>query len=469
MVEYVEELNYKITENNYIKELQELFRDSELVTTVNKNESLYSLSCILKKNFRDHDVKIGVYIEFDKKVLYRIKLNLEPMESDETTNYEMDLKLFYFEEIKSRLLDSINKPKDKFTLRVYKSIYNATPIYGYYETNGSNKISFHTLYKIEKNEPLTEHIICFDIEVMERSFERAKSLANNVISDFCGYLSVLLDIGFHEPASKYVNFIRTDYIGVDKVLKHERYRTSFYDQELNLYVKDNMNGLCTVEDVKKGNFDNGYYSISSYDGVNTVQMKMGTISSIEKAFASHRLYKVKDMVKGSEDNAHEKVDEINVEPHFPNQPIVIPHELRKYIRGIEQYKKNHYEQFLFFRAACRLYNKSKVLSMEGASIEVSFLVACIETLSKTEENQSFSSFAMKFNKEANKDDLDLLYGIRSKLFHAGSFSFFEYEFDINPNSNPLYLEFRQKYVMFKSVLRKTFVNWVKENIIVDLE
>jgi hypothetical protein len=469
MVEYVEELNYKITENNYIKELQELFRDSELVTSINKNESLFSLSCILKKIFRDHDVKIGVYIEFDKKVLYRIKLNLEPMESDDTTNYEMDLKLFYFEEIKSHLLDSINKPKDKFKLRVYKIIYNTTPIYGYYETNGSNKISFHTLNKIEKSEPLTEHIICFDIEVMERSFERAKSLANNVISDFCGYLSVLLDIGFHEPTSKYVNFIRTDYIGVDKVFKHERYRTSFYDQELKLYVKDNMNGLCTLEDVKKGNFNNGYYSISSYDGVNTVQMKMGTISSIEKAFASHRLYKVKDMVKGSEDNAHEKVDEINVEPHFLNQPIDIPHELRKYIRGIEQYKKNHYEQFLFFRAACRLYNKSKVLSMEGASMEVSFLVACIETLSKTEENQSFSAFAMKFNKEANKDDLDLLYGIRSKLFHAGSFSFFEYEFDINPNSNPLYLEFRQKYVMFKSILRKTFVNWVKENIIVDLE
>ena len=76
---------------------------------------------------------------------------------------------------------------------------------------------------------------------------------------------------------------------------------------------------------------------------------------------------------------------------------------------------------------------------------------------------------MKFNKKANKNDLDSLYGIRSKLFHAGAFSFFEYEFDINPNSNPLYLEFRQKYLIFKSILRETFVNWIKEKIITNME
>lgn len=120
-----------------------------------------------------------------------------------------------------------------------------------------------------------------------------------------------------------------------------------------------------------------------------------------------------------------------------------------------------------FRSACRLYNKSKVLSIESASIEVSFLVACIETLSKSEENQSFTEFVMKYNKEANKNDLDSMYGIRSKLFHAGYFSFFEYEFDVNPYSNPLYLEFNNKYILFKSILRKAFINWINEHIIND--
>lgn len=38
MYEYSDELNYTITENNYIKELQELFKDSEIVTTVIKDK-----------------------------------------------------------------------------------------------------------------------------------------------------------------------------------------------------------------------------------------------------------------------------------------------------------------------------------------------------------------------------------------------------------------------------------------------
>lgn len=465
MFEYVEELNYNVTEKNYIKELQELFEDTELVTSSKKEEDLFSMSCLTKKNIRNHDVQIQVCIEYDKKVLYRIKLSLEPVENDDITNYDMDLKLFYYEEVKSRLFNSINKSKDKFTLRVYKIIYNTTPIYGFYETNGSNKILFHTLNIIPKNEPLTEHIVCFDIEVEEQNFERAKSLANNTIADFCGYLAVLLDIGFHEPTSKYVNFIRTDWVSTEKVLKHERYRTAFFDSELKLYVKDNMNGLCTIKDVKKGNFDNGYYSISSLDGETTIQMKTGGLSSIEETFSSHRIYKVKDKLKSSKDDTGEYIDEIKAESHFLGQSICIPQKIRNYIRGIEQYKKNNCENYRIFRNACRLYNKSKILSIEGASIEISFLVACLETLSNTEENQNFSSFVVKFNKDANKDDLDSLYGIRSKLFHSGNFSFFEFEFDVNPNSDPLYLEFRQKYILFKSILRKAFINWINENIL----
>lgn len=471
MFEYSEELNYEITEKNYIKDLQELFETSELVTSVPKNNDPCTLSCTINRNIRNHDVIICIEIKFDEKKLQKIKLTLTPTEEDSTANYDMDLKLFYFEEIKSRLFDLTNKPKQKFTLRVYKSIYNSWPIYGFYETNGGNKIAFHTLNPIDKNEPLTEHIVCFDLEVEERNFERAKSLANNIISDYCGYLAVLLDIGFHEPTSKYLNFIRTDYTGLEKVWLHERYRTAFFDPELELYVKDNMNGLCTLKDLKNHNFNNGYYSISSVNetGINTMQLKEGEISNIEKIFSSHRLYKVKNKLKSDVKNIEKcddkKMNRINVELHFLNQPICIPHELRKFVRGIERYKKENFEKYQIFRNACRLYNKSKVLSTEGASIEISFLVACLETLSRIEQNQGFSSFVMKYSEDASKDDLDSLYSIRSKLFHSGNFSFFEFDFDINPNSNPLYIEFRQKYILFKTILRKAFINWINKNII----
>lgn len=163
------------------------------------------------------------------------------------------------------------------------------------------------------------------------------------------------------------------------------------------------------------------------------------------------------------------MDEISTEIHFMNQSIYIPQALRRYIRGIEAYKKSNYNNYLLFRNACRLYNKSKGLSIEGASLEISFLVACLEGLSKTEEGKNFSDFVQKYNKHACRDELDSLYSIRSKLFHTGNFSFFEFEYDVNPYSNPLYIEFRDKYLLFKTILRKAFINWIHENIINPLE
>ena len=92
MYEYSEDLNYEISEKNYIKELQELFSDSECVNIEHGND-MNSLNCRFNKKLRDKTVKICVCIEFDDKILYRIKLTLEPIDED-TTNYEMDLKLF---------------------------------------------------------------------------------------------------------------------------------------------------------------------------------------------------------------------------------------------------------------------------------------------------------------------------------------------------------------------------------------
>lgn len=41
--------------------------------------------------------------------------------------------------------------------------------------NGDYKIVFHNLNIIPKNEPITEHIVCFDIELEKRNSERARS------------------------------------------------------------------------------------------------------------------------------------------------------------------------------------------------------------------------------------------------------------------------------------------------------
>lgn len=463
MYNFSQELNYDIMQENYIKDLQELLMefDEETLVLNDQGKGMFTLECITHRVFREHQVIIHIKIEYDKKLLHKIELSVETEDSGDTTNYELDLKLFYHEEIKGRLLDAVNKKKSKFTLRNYKIIYNTTPIYGYYEFNGDYKIAFHTLNIIPKDEPMTEHIVCFDIELEERNFERARSLANNTVSEFCNFLSVLLDIGFYEPTSKFMNFIRTKYIGTQKCLFGERFRTAFYDPELKLIIKDNMNGLCPEKEVEKCNFMNGYFSINPNNGPQLVQMKTGNVSSIEETFSSHRIYKIKERMK----NTDEYQEEIDAEIHYSNQPIKIPRQIRNYFRGIDKYKKQDTEKYKYFRNACRLYNKSKVLGTDDASIEISFMVASIEVLSKTEGDIGFTNFVMKYNSDATREELDSLYGIRSKLFHAGSFSFFEFEFDVNPFSDPLYFEFQRKYVLYKSILRKTFVNWISSGIV----
>lgn len=463
MYSYEENLNYDIIEENYIKHLQEMlnnYSDQPVIFKKEKNNN-FSLEGSIHKKIHEQDVVIHIKIEFDQKTLYNIKLELKSQNINDKTNYDIELKLFYYEEIKGKLLDAVNNEKRKFTLRVYKLIYNCEPIYGCYEINGEYKILFHTLDETPRDEPLTEHVLCFDIELEERNFERARSMANSVIAEFVNFLSVLLDISFHEPISKYVNYITTRYISVDKVLIKERFRTAFFDSELELYVKDNMNGLCPKKEVENENFTNGYFSLNPYNGSVLYQMKLGNTKAIEELFCKHRIYKIKEKV----DSIAKYQDEISVNIHYPNQSIKIPRQIRIFFRGIESYKKQDFEKYSYFRNACRLYNKSKILGATDASIEISFLVASIEALSKTESNMSFSNFAIKYNADVTKEELDLMYSIRSKLFHTGNFSFFEFDFDVNPYSNPLYIEFQQKYILYKSVLRKVFVNWINTYIV----
>lgn len=72
------------------------------------------------------------------------------------------------------------------------------------------------------------------------------------------------------------------------------------------------------------------------------------------------------------------------------------------MRNIGKLKIQNFDKYIFLRNACRMYLKSKILSTEGASMEMSFLVASLETLSKTEDNQSFSGFVKKYNPDVKK-------------------------------------------------------------------
>ena len=186
-------------------------------------------------------------------------------------------------------------------------------------------------------------------------------------------------------------------------------------------------------------------------------MRTGNALSIEETFDKHRIYKAGKEIK----TTNEYCEEINADIHYCNQPIKIPRQIRKYIRGIDKYKKQDFEKYKYFRNACRIYNKSKTLAMDDASVEISLMVVCIEALSKTEGDIGFTKFAMMYNSDAAREDLESIYSIRSKLLHRGSFSFFEFEFDVNPYSDPIYFEFQRKYTSYKEILRKVFINWIE--------
>lgn len=198
-------------------------------------------------------------------------------------------------------------------------------------------------------------------------------------------------------------------------------------------------------------------SIYGYDDVS--QFKIGVLDAVNDTFAKHRLYKV------AEQKEVEQSEEIIVDCHFPFQKILVPKEIRNYYRGICRLKNEDNEKYICFRNAARMYNRSHFLSISDASMEISFMVASVEALAKCEK-KPFTNFVNYYcNDTVNKKDLDLIYAIRSKLFHAGEFSFFEFDFELNPYSDPLFIEFHDYYIRFKSTLRKTITSWVNKNIL----
>lgn len=318
-------------------------------------------------------------------------------------------------------------------------------------------VKFHTINIVERDEPLTEHVVAFDVKVKAKTIQDARGKAYNIATEFADYLSVLLDVSFFEPQSIYRNFVRmTKDRLAQRVITHERYRTSFIDNELGLVVKDNLNGLATIKDVQKGiNFDCGVISISNPNDSNVRLIeKYGNTEHIEEIFEKHRLEKVEEKTKPLYS------DYISEEVFILGQDIHIPKCIRSYYRGIDDLPP---EIRKAFRNAARLYNKSSILGMDESSFQISLLVASVETLAK-QEMLSYSDFVKKYNPNAKKSDIDDMYEIRSKLFHSGEFSFFEYDVNMNPYVNPVYEYFADKYTEFRRILRKTIINWIKINI-----
>jgi hypothetical protein len=458
MLKYKEELNFDIKDYNHISDLSELMINGMKIPinmNINEDEKVIELTGHLSHRFREDEENVLLSIIFDKEKLRSIEVMVN---NDKNKYNEYDLKYFYYDEIQNVLFYNRNLKSKKFTIRNYRSIYNSSTIHGSYQINTKNKFSFFSLFPIERSEPMTEHIICFDVEVEDSSLDRARSQAHNIVSDYTGFLSVLLDIGFEDINSKYVNYIKND---KSNVLKTERYRTGFGDDELNLLVKDNLNGLMHRKDMNKESLL-GFMSYSSFDNLKQViTEKVGHTPELDAALTKHRLYKVNGKDKGTPQYS----EFINDNIHYMNEPILIPQKIRKFFKAIEDMKENDYKKYIFFRNSCRLYNLSHTLGHISSTSQLAYLVSSIEVLSKT-QNSSYTPFIRKYNEEADLKLLDYIYGkVRSGHFHSGEFLFHEFDVELNSSANPKFFTARNDLIKARSQLRKIFVEWINSELL----
>lgn len=430
----------------------------ETIQTYKKDNGHFIVTADFLDNMRNSQAKMNLVLEYDEMTIYQVKLGIYQCE-DDLIDYTMDMKLYYYENLDIyRFIQEIRSENDTpKTVRIYKLMYNSYPIKGTYSFNLKNcKLIFHSIGFEERIEPLTEQIVAFDVKIKTANIQEARARAYNIVADFTSYLSVLLDVSFYEPQSIYRNFVKLSYNKhYQRGLSHERFRTSFIDTELGLVIKNNMNGLTTLNDAKKGeNFDSGVISIKFPDN-NDVSLieTCGNTKHIEEVFEKHRLEKIPK-------SQPEYAEEIMEDLFIFGQKILIPKCIREYFRGIDNLedKKKKY-----FRNSSRLYNISSLIGVNVSSLQIALLVASVESLAKA-EGLNYSDFVKKYCQSADKSDVDEMYEIRSKLFHSGEFSFFEFDISMNPYLNPIFEHLSEKCTEYRKIIRKTIITWIVRNV-----
>lgn len=458
MKKFRQELDIEITKMNHIAEISNIMICNKKIPLVLCIEDEFNskLSGIFETNIREKVTAIHFSIYFTSTHWKAVELEVY----DDSFDFnEYDLKYIYFEEIQSKLFELQNRKPRIFTIRNYRSIFNSTPIRGIYRIHLSDesKFEFSSISEIDRDEPMTEHVVAFDLVVYDYNLDSARSKVQNIVSDYCGFLSVLLDIGFHDLKSEYRNFLVNNKFR--NVVEIKRYRTGFYDDQLKLIVKDNLNGLMHVKDMNKEPLL-GYIGYSDlYNQNSYFTEKLGSTPNLEETLNKHRLYKNN---KKEKDN---RPQNIRKDVHFPNEEIEVPLCIREYFKNIHKLEKENHLFYKCFRNASRMYNLAHLLMGMSPTSAITYLVAAIESISKS-ENLKFGSFMRKYNPNADHKLMDYLYSkVRSGHIHAGEFSFLEYDIQLNGSFNRSFLEAKTDYLKARQNIREALVTWIDINIL----
>ncbi|WP_342416861.1 hypothetical protein NST83_05380 [Paenibacillus sp. FSL R10-2782] len=449
VVDLVVELDFDQNIDILVAEISEIlkYKNAQISTKELENETI--VKCIYKDQIRNFE-NLSLFLEFKftKDNFKSMKLSLEHHQINEN-----DLDLYIYKTIQMKLLNSVyKKNSSKYTVRIYKSIFNKTTIKGVYTINWINKIQMFPLMVFEKDESYSEHIIVFDVEVKAINLDQARSIAYNIISDFTAFLSLLIDVGFQDIRSKYMNFLIKGNLGRIQLNRH---RTGTYDEELKLYVRDNFYGI-TPED--NPGYDYGPIYLVAEEMKTKVTYQTNSDAFLERIFKDREIKKKSSMKNEYSEGSFAQI-------HNPHNPIKVPKKIRDYFREIKQLEEENIKKYESFRNACRIYLLAKNTEQFNETSAISYMVASVEALGKYEKI-GFSEMCKRYlGDDIDLKFLDYLYGnVRSGHFHSGEFAFLEYDVNFNRSMDSLYTKIIQKNREAKSSLRKVLVSWVEENL-----
>tara|TARA_R110002167_G_C12700402_1_gene653410 strand:+ start:1414 stop:2793 length:1380 start_codon:yes stop_codon:yes gene_type:complete len=380
-------------------------------------------------------------------------------EGDKDLN-EYDLKNYIISMYQDVLLSENNEDFNSYTIRVYASIFNASKFKGEIEINYFGKVLLKCFDFPDKHEPLTEHIVLFDVEVNAVNLEHARSIAFNKVKEICSVLSLLLDVGFKFLFSEFKHFILKD----GEKFSIKRYRTGFIDTDLNLVVKDNMNGLKHAADEDDlSNFFSGKISTRMFkDNDPSLEMldqvTYDTTSKVmlEEVFKKHK-------IKRDKSNSIRPIERIKKSKHMMNDPIMFPRCTKTLFRELMQMNVEKRSAIL---SCAYMYNISLVKGDDEPTLCASYLVCAIESLGLY-SNLKFSPFLNQYSEDNyDKGLTDYFYRtVRSGHFHSGKLLFNECSINFQTDHDFLFVEKQDQMHGFYNIARGALVKWLEDEVL----
>lgn len=444
-------------------------RNGAICTTTDSSTYEY----VYKHNFKD---KISTLLcSFNLKAENaEIKLTAN-VDNEENSIYEIDdllNKLF------ADLMIILFGGKEKYVIRVYGRYYLASPLKLNNTFNWKVNINLMShlipgreqVYNIDGITVCPKEQIMFsDIEVNAYNLSAARSIAYNLFLEFIALLSVSLDLGF-EPYTTRENILLFDqktgqnsYNFVGTVASN-----GIDDQELNLFVFDNMNGLIAINE-KTEMVLNNYLNISFND---TVVTQSSYNEILDNIFRQRKFVKHKNQLKHGE---------ISEDIMFYNLSSGIVTEHCSFFRKVVAFEKTNKVEYDCFLNACKLYNHAHCSCSMNPTAMLSYFIASVEALSKSEKSREymqqatsdmdrFTSFCERYytcsKNEFDKKFYKYIYGkIRSAHFHSGESCFFEYNCNLDLSFNEDFFQMQNLLLRARMELRSIIIRWVKVNIL----